>query len=342
VTLMSLSPGRAGYTGARRLQYYRDVLDRVRALPGIEEASVAMITPISGGGVDLSLVVEGRPAEPDNMVYVNDVSDGYFRTMGTALRLGRDFTADDRESSPAVAVINEALVRRYFPSGTPIGQRVRLGRDSLLEIVGVVENAKYLSLREPDRPTIYVNALQKVMTGGLTLTIRSASGAADAAAVRREVLAVASTVPIGRPSILSTDIDRSLVNERLMANLLGAFAALALVLACAGLYGVLGYAVARRTSEIGLRLALGATRGEVLRSVLGQSARLVAIGLMAGVAAALLATRLLSDLLYGVTAADGRVLLMVISLIALVAALSALRPAWRASRVDPMVALRHN
>ena len=342
VMLIGLSPGRAGYTGERRLQYYRDVLDRVRALPGIEGASVALITPISGGGVDLSLVVDGRSAEPDNMVYVNDVSDGYFRTMGTALRLGRDFSTDDRESSPAVAVINEALARRYFPSETPVGRRVRLGRDSLLEIVGVVENAKYLSLREPDRPTIYVNALQKITTGGLTLTVRSAPGTGDPAAVRRQVQTVASTVPIGRPSILSADIDRSLVNERLMANLLGAFAVLALVLACAGLYGVLGYTVARRTNEIGLRLALGATRGEVLRSVLGQSARIVTIGIIAGIAVALVATRLLSDLLYGVTTTDGQVLLAVVLFVAAVAALSALRPAWRASRVDPWVALRHD
>jgi putative ABC transport system permease protein len=341
--LMGLTPGRAGYIGARRLQYYRDVLDRVRALPGIEGASLALITPISGSGVDLSLVLDGKPAEPGNMVYVNDVADGYFGTMGTALLLGRDFTREDREESAPVAIINDALARRYFPSSVPIGQRVRLGKRSVLEIVGVVRNTKYVSLREQDHPTIYVNALQKLDTGGLTLSVRVAGDpSAATAAIRREVSAVAAAVPIGRTSVLSAEIDRSLVNERLMANLLGAFAALALVLAGAGLYGVLGYAVARRTNEIGLRLALGATRRAVLWSVLGDCARLVTIGLVAGVAGAFLATRLLSDLLFGVTTTDLRVFSAVVASVAAVAAVSAFRPAWRASRVDPWVALKHN
>ena len=343
VAQMGLAPGRAGITGARRLQYYRDVLDRVRAVPGIEGASLALITPISGSGVDLPLVVLGRSAEPGNMVYVNDVAEGYFDTMGTALVLGRDFAREDREDSLPVAVINEALARRYFPSSVPIGQRVRLGSRNVLEIVGVVQNAKYLSLREEDHPTIYVNALQKLDTGGLTLSVRAAGDSSGSmAAIRREVAAVAAAVPIGRTSLLSAEIDRSLVNERLMANLLGAFAALALLLACAGLYGVLGYAVARRTNEIGLRLALGATRRGVLWSVLRECARLVTVGVILGVSAAIVATRLLSDLLFGVTPTDARVFAAVVILVTAVAGVAAFRPAWRASRVDPWVALKHD
>lgn len=342
VLKMGLNPGRGGYTGDRRLAYYRQVLERARNTPGVRAAALSMMTPISGGSVDQSFGVEGRPREPGAMVFVNHVSDRYFVTMGTPLLLGRDFTPQDGPDSTPVAVINEAVARRYFKTESPIGQRVRLGRLEGLEIVGVVANAKYVSLRDEDPPTVYVHALQKRDTGGLTLSVKTTGKPVGVApTIRREVQAVAPTVPVTQASLLTAQINRSLVKERLMARILSAFAAMALLLAAVGLYGVIGYAVTRRTNEIGIRLALGAPRGTVLRSVLLESWTVVAIGVAIGVPAALSLTRLLSSLLYGVTPTDPWVLTSAVACLFVVALVAASRPAWRASRVDPLVALRY-
>ena len=342
VLLMGLNPAKGGYKGDRVLTYYREVLERVRNTPGVTGAGLSLITPISGGGVDLSFGVEGRPQEPGATVYVNQVSDGYFRAMGTRLLLGRDFLSEDRPGSTPVAVINDALARRYFKNGSPIGQRVTLGGQDGLEVVGVVANAKYVSLREEDHPTIYIHALQqREQAWGLTLAVRTSGDPTSLAlALPREVQAIAGSAPVGQISTFRAQIDRSLVKERVMTRILGAFAALALLLAAVGLYGVLGYAVTRRTNEIGIRLALGAPRGTVLWSVLGESWTLVAIGVMVGVPAALALTRLLSSLLYGVTPWDPWVLGGVIACLFVVASGAAMGPAWRAVRIDPLVALR--
>jgi predicted permease len=275
-------------------------------------------------------------------VYVNEVSDGYFSAMGTTLLLGREFAAQDGPDSTRVAVINDALARRYFNNQNPIGQRVRLGPQSGLEIVGVVENAKYVSLREDDHPTAYVHALQRRDRGALTLSVKTAADPTSMGPViQSEVQAVATTVPITQASALSTQIDRSLVKERLMTRVLGCFAGLALLLALVGLYGVLGYAVTRRTHEIGVRFALGATRGAVLWSVLSESSKLIAMGVAIGVPAALALTRLFASLLFGVTPTDPWVLAGVVLSLFLVGMAAASLPAWRASRVDPLVALRY-
>jgi predicted permease len=342
VLLLGLNPAKGGYTGDRGLEYYRQVLERARNTPGVRAAGLSMITPISGGGVDLSFGVEGQRREPGAVVYVNYVSDGYFAAMGTPLLIGRNFVPQDGPESKRVAVINDVLSRRYFKNQNPIGQRVRLGPHNGLEIVGVVANAKYMSLREEDHPTVYVHALQDREPGGLTLAV-STSGdpLAFAPAVRREVQALAPAVPVTQGSTLSAQIARSLVTERLMARILGAFATLALLLASIGLYGVLAYSVTRRTNEIGIRVALGAPRGTVLRSVLKESLTLVVIGVAIGVPAALMLTRLLSSLLYGVTPADPLVLGAAAGSLFAVALAAAAQPAWRAVRVDPLVALRH-
>jgi predicted permease len=342
VLMLSLAPNRAGYAGERLTQYYREALDRVRATPGVEAASLSMMTPIAGGGVDLSLEVEGQPPEPGSMVYVNYVSERYFATMGTALVAGRDFTQRDGSQPTAVAVVNKALVLRYLKTGNPIGQRVRLGKREMLEVVGVVANAKYMTLREDDYPTIYVHAFHGPAFG-LALSVRVAgkSPLTIAPQIRKELLAVAPNVPVGPARTLSAQVDRSLSTERLVARLLGTFAGLALVLASIGLYGVLGYSVTRRTNEIGVRLALGATRQTVLWSILRESWWIVVLGLCVGMPVALALTGRLAGLLYGVTASDPWALAGAVSCLLLVASVAALLPAWRASRVDPFVALRN-
>jgi predicted permease len=343
VLKMGLSPAKGGYTGDRRLEYYRQVLERARSTPGVRAAGLSMLTPISGGGLDQSFGVEGRPPDRGTNVYVNEVSDGYFAAIGTTLLVGRDFAPQDSRSSTPVAVINDALSRRYFKGESPIGRRVSVGNEEGFEIIGVVANAKYMSLREEDHPTVYLDARRRPEDAwGLTLAVRTlADPASFATAVRREVQAVDGNVPITQGSLLSAQIERTLVKERLMTRILSAFAVLALLLAAVGLYGVLGYAVTRRTNEIGIRLALGATRGTVLWSVVRESWTLVAIGVAIGVPAALALTRLLSSLLYDVTPTDPWVLGGAIACLFVVALAAAAQPAWRAVRVDPLVALRY-
>ena len=342
VLLLGVDPARVGYSDARLVQYYRDVLARVRAIPGVRAASLSRVTPISGAGIDQPIAVEGRPSEGGALISANRMSEGFFATMAIPVLLGRDFVPEDGTDGSAVVIVNDALARRYFKDENPIGRRIALGDRRPREIVGVVANAKYYSLREADTPTAYLHALNNGDPGGMTLAVRT-SGApvALADALRREVESVSAAVPVSQPRALSSQVERSLRTERLVGRLLGAFAVLALALASVGLYGVLGYSVARRTSEFGLRLALGAGRGVVLRSVLRQSAIVVAIGSAAGAPATLLLSRPLAGLLYGVTPSDPRVLAGAVGCLFAVAMAAAAVPAWRAARVDPLVALRH-
>lgn len=341
VVTMALSPARNAYAGERRDAYFRDVLER---------AAVALGLPMVSTGVSSSIVIEGQPADPDASVFVNEVSEDYFATTGTRLVLGRDFGPDDRRGSPPVAIVNEALARRYFPGVNPIGRRVTVGVLSRtaapgsggpLEIVGVVETTKHESLREPDSPIVYGHALQGGNLGGsLHLAVKTTGDPSAAGRTLRREIQRLAPVPVGQPSTLAALIDRTLVTERLVARVLGAFALVALVLAAVGLYGLLAYSVSRRTSEIGVRLALGATRQGVLTPVLAESLKLTALGVAAGVPASLALTRLLEKLLYGVTPGDWRVLGGIALGLLGVAVLAAAVPAWRASRIDPLTALR--
>ena len=342
VVLLALDPARVGYTGERLTRYYREVLDGVRSLPGIEAASLSRVTPISGGGIDLPITIEGRPREPGVMVLANRMSDGFFATMAIPIRLGRDFVPADAARKPIAAIVNDALARRYFGDEHPIGRRFMLSGPEPLEIVGVVADSKYLTLREAAKPTAYLYALHVEEPGALTLSARtSGDPLAFAHAIRDRVQSIGTTVPVSQARTLSRQVERSLVTERLVARMLGGFAVLSLLLAALGLYGVLGYAVARRTGEIGLRLALGATRGGVLRSVLRQSLIAVAVGSAIGASATLMLSRPLAELLYGVTPSDPGVLAAAVACLFVVATAAAAVPAWRAARVDPLVALRH-
>lgn len=341
IVTMRLEPARVGYTGERRLAYLRAVLERVRNTASVRSAALALGKPAIGAGMNSSFAVEGEPRDPDKLAFVNDVSDGYFATTGTRVLLGRDFGPEDGPKSAPVAIINDTAARRYFGAQSPIGKRVGIGVRGVVEIVGVVETAKYESLRETDSPIVYVHAFQSRQAGGLELVVRThdVDAATLATGIRGELRQMA--VPVSQPALLSHDIDRTLVRERLIARVLGAFALLAVALAAAGLYGVLAYSVTRRTGEIGIRFALGATRGAVLWPVLTESAKLVALGVAIGIPAALALTRFLANVLYGVSPTDVRVLGGVVLLLFAVAMAAASIPAWRASRVDPLVALRY-
>jgi putative ABC transport system permease protein len=342
VVLLTVDPARAGYTGERLSEYYRSVLNLARALPGVQAASLSKITPVSGGGIDLPIAVEGRRREPGVMVLANRTSEGFFATMAIPMLLGRDFVPQDGARDTAAAVVNDAFVQRYFRNENPIGRRFTLNGPIPLEIVGVVANSKYFTLRDVDRPTVYMFGIDTPDPGGLTLAVRTSGDPLTfARGIQDRVQSVAPAVPVSDLKTLSSQVERSLVTERLVARLLGAFAALSLFLAAVGLHGVLGYQVARRTGEIGLRLALGATRGAVLRSVLRQSAIVVVIGSAAGIPAALLSSRSIASLLYDVTPFDAHVLGLTVATLFTVAMLAAALPAWRASRVDPLIALRY-
>lgn len=333
VLLYRLDPSRTDLDHERTRQYYRNVLERVRAMPGVVGASVSIITPLSGSGMDTEVAVEGA-REVCASGYANVVSEGFFSAMGTATLLGRDFIP--RESA---VVINDALARRCFPGANPIGRRI-IHHGDPFEIVGVVASAKYDSLREADTPTVYLNGTPTTEPRGLTLAVRTTDDTAKLAQIIRKELQSIAPVPVSPPRTLAMQFERSIVTERLVVRLLVAFAALALLLAAVGLYGVLGHHVARRIPEIGVRLAFGATRGIVLRSVLRESWIAVAAGSIVGLPLAVALARFLETILYQVDPADGRVLAGAVACLLLVATVAAAAPAWRASRVDPMVALR--
>jgi len=269
------------------------------------------------------------------------MSEGFFATLAIPLRLGRDFTPEDGARTPQAAIVDDALAQRYFPNENPIGRRFMLSGPEPLEIVGVAANSKYLTLRESHVATVYLYSPDSGESGAMTLSVRtSAEPSAFANAIKERLQSIGATVPLSTPRTLASQVERSLVTERLVARMLGGFAVLALILAAVGLNGVLGYSVARRTSEIGVRLALGATRGGILRSVLRQSLLSVVAGAAIGLPATLLLLRPLSDLLYGVTPSDPRVLAGAVASLFVVATAAAAVPAWRAARVDPLVALR--
>ncbi len=345
ILLASVAPGAAGFKGPRLAAFYQDLLQRLDALPGVHASSLSLITPIAGGGVDLTAMVEGYTPQPheDTSVYVNRVSPGYFTTFGTRLLAGRDFDWHDRADSPPVVIVNQTMARYYFHDASPLGRWVALADGPPAKIVGVVADARYMSLREPLHRTAYVNAFQEPeMDGSLSLEVRTAGDPLQLLpTIRAGLRALAANVALKNESTFEGQIDRSLLEERLMATLSGFFGALALLLAAIGLYGVLAYAVGRRTAEIGIRMALGADRRNVLWMVLRETVGLVLTGIAIGLPLTFAATRLVEKLLFGLTPADPLTMALAILTMLAAAAAAGYWPARRATRVDPLVALRY-
>ncbi len=344
--LVSVNPGVAGFRDARLNSFYQALLQQVESLPGVRAASLSLITPIAGGGVDFTAKVEGYTPQPheDNDVYVNYVSPGYFAAFGTPLLAGRDFAWHDRPESPSVAMINESMARYYFHGASPLGRWVALGNRPPAQIIGVVADAKYINLREP----VPSHSLHGRFPGATDVRFTAAGGAhrletrcKSWAQFEGRWEPSALNVPIGNETTFEQLIDQSLIQERLMATLSGFFGALALLLAAIGLYGVLAYAVRRRTSEIGIRMALGADRTSVLWMVLRETVGLVLCGIAVGLPLALAATRLIGKFLFGLTPADPLTLAIAVVTLLATAAMAGFLPARRASSIDPMVALRY-
>jgi putative ABC transport system permease protein len=273
------------------------------------------------------------------------VTDQFFTTLGTSVLAGRDFADGDREGSPVVAIVNEAMAKKYFGGSSPLGKHYRLVMHDTLgppvEIIGVVKDAKYLDLRETTTPTIYLSWWQGDNSWpSLSYELRSPLPTSELAPrIKAAVAEVNRAIPLEvRP--LAAQVDASLTRDRLLATLSGFFGALALLLATVGLYGTLSYSVARRRNEIGIRIALGAARARVVRLVLGEVTRMVVVGVVLGLGAAIMSTRLVQAFLYGITPSDPWTLAGAAAILAAVGLAAGTLPAWRAARVDPIAALR--
>jgi predicted permease len=324
--------------------FYRGVQEQVGALPGVRSVALAYIVPISGGGMRTNVWVEGYQPKPneDTELNTNIVSPNYFKTIGIPLLQGRDFNAADTMNAPGVVIINEEFARRYFPGANPVGKRVRTDSEGpYLEVVGVVKNAKYRALREEPLPFFYTPLAQGAR-GAMTLFVRTdGDPLAVLPSVRAELKNLNKNLTLFQVNTFSAHLADALSSDTMIAVLLSIFGVAALMLAAVGLYGVMSYAVARRTHEIGVRMALGAQTGDIIKLVLWQGMILLLAGCVVGLAAAFALTRLMSSLLYGVGATDPLTFVGITLLLAGVAMLACYIPARRATKVDPMVALRY-
>ena len=349
VALIDLNLAERKYEDARARLFYADLLDRLHALHGVERAALVATAPMGGrrNALDIASRAGGWKANAD----FNIVSDDYFRTIGLALVRGRSLNGSDREGAPGVAVINEVMARRFWPGEDPIGKQFQfLAPPRLVEIVGVVRDGRFRDYRDKLRPCFYIPLAQsygvhpffRFVVGRMNLEVRTTGDPARlAAGIRDEIHALDKDLAPGQAQTLEAYRDAGLGQERLSAALLTGLGALAALIASIGLYGVLAFTVAQRTREIGIRMALGAASGQVLRSVLRDALALIGAGIAIGIAATLLLARLISGLLYGVSSTDPAAYASVAGILIVVGALSAWLPARRASRVDPMVALRY-
>jgi len=343
-------PGTRYGRAEQSAQFFREVLPKLNAIPGVESASAVMPLPLSDNNIGTSFQIEGRPVprseEPGTQFRC--VGADYFKTMRIPLLAGRTFNAADTRTSRPVVIINETLAKKFFPNENPIGKRIKPGvsdsGDSVMrEIVGVVGDVKHRTLwRAPD-PESYVPYDQTAL-GGMTLVVRAA-GDADPrsllSAIREQVKAQDAGLPLYAVRTLEEYVSGSVAQRRFIALVLGVFAALAAVLAAVGLYGVMSYAVAQRTHEIGVRVALGAESTDVLRLIVGQGLRLTLFGVTLGWLGALGGSRLLTGMLFGVGPNDPLTFAGVAAGFVAVALAACYVPARRAARVDPLVALRY-
>jgi putative ABC transport system permease protein len=347
VLIASVDLRNGGYPEEQLPRVKQEILERLRAVPGVRSASASSLTPVSGRGWNGPITVAGYTptGKRDAMVFLNAVSDDFFATLGTPLLAGRDLGRGDVAGGPRVAVVNEALAHKFFSGRSPIGQGFDLesgpGPKTRLEIVGVVRDTKYRSLREEPEPVAYLPMTQGGIGGpSVEIELRSSG---RAAALIPSVTAAVAEVDRGlslRYTTLADQLSGSLMRERLLATLSGFFGALALLLAAVGLYGTMAYSVARRRNEIGIRIALGAVRARVMRLVLGEVGRLVALGVLLGGAAAALGVRWMTPFLFGVAPSDPAIWVGSALTLAAAALAAGALPAWRAARLDPMSALR--
>jgi predicted permease len=331
------------------IAFYDQFLTRIRAIPGVESASTIVPLPLSGSNMVTSFDIQERPLPEGQRpgAPVRIIATDYFKTMGIPVRQGRIFDEHDSLDSAPVVIVNERFAQKYFPGENVIGKRIQPGfsaddsGEKIREIIGVVGNVKHLSLRNDDSPEMYLPRTQ-IPFGIMSLVIRTSVSNPNAItnSLRKELAAMDATIPLTSVRVFEEYISRSLARPRFNTLLLSIFAGVALLLTAIGIYGVLAYSVAQRTSEIGIRIALGAGKSSIFRLIVGQAMTLVGISLVVGLAGAFAATRLLNSLLFGVGASDPGTFIGIVLLVSAVAFIAAWVPARRATRVDPIVALR--
>jgi predicted permease len=336
---------------------------RVAQLSGVESASVSGLLLFSSSDIGAPLIIRDYTPAPGERVFArfNSVSPGYFETVGMTLVEGREIEEGDRQNAPGVAVVNEAMARRYFRDRRAVGGFIEIGQrlpralgvsvknsgspgqtqGTGFEVVGVVRDAKYNNLRNDAEPMFYVPIAQMPRSLRSLEVLTSRPLSEIAGPVRNALGEVSKDLMIRRVVSVADQVDQSLAGERMIMDLCRFFGGLAVVLACVGLYGVLSYAVTQRRAEIGIRMALGATRQSVLLMVLGETVRVLLAGTLIGIPGVLASTRFVSSFLYGLTPADPVTIVAATILLAIAAVMASIVPARRASRVDPMAALRY-
>jgi len=345
--LFSVAPGLNGYKGPALAEYYRQVQERITTIPGVSAVGFSAHGPVGDGASSSSIRIPGVTAGKELFdLHRHLIGPGYFATLGIPTLNGRVFDERDNAAGPKVVVVNQTLARNAFGDDNPLGKILRFGGEAKprdFQIVGVVGDAKYHDLRKPAPPTGYFSHLQAIdVASFMTFQVRTKSEPETVvAAVRTEVAGVDSNIPITKLDTLVQRIDKALLFERMFSRLTGSFALLALVLVCVGLYGTMSYFVARRTNEIGIRMALGAQASGVFRMVLGEGLKLTTAGVVIGLAGAAFGTRLISSSLYEVPALDPLTFVIVAVLLIAVGLFACYVPARRAMKVDPMVALRY-
>ena len=340
-----LSPALSGYDSPRTVAFYDQLLNNLRAVPGVKTAALASVSILSGNEWDSSMSVEGHQAKDgeDMQAFMNSLSPGYFASMGIPILEGRDFNRVDVKENATTAIVNRKFADHFFQGTSAIGRHVGFGtgpKSKLnIEIVGVVANALYEGPREGIRRQVYIPNWGK---GGVTFYVRTTDASAAAfAAVRNEVRKLDSSMPVYATKTLEGQLDETLLTDRLIATLAAGFGLLATLLASIGLYGVMAFVVARRRKELGIRLALGAEPGGVIWLVMREVLLLLAIGLAVGVPAAMGLGRLVASQLYGIEARDPWTATATVILLTIVSAAAGVIPAHRASRIDPILALRY-
>jgi predicted permease len=354
-----IDPSRSGYTTERAKVFYRQLTDSLGSIPGVQSVSLAAMRILENNEWDSSVTVEGyNPATPKDRPepFMNMISPNYFATLGVPIVLGRDFTVNDNREvkngpqpddwTPTAVMINEKFARLYFQGQNPIGRHIGFGDDpgthTDMEVIGVVKDIKYTNLRDEIPAQAYIPYLGSHFLGSMTVYLRTAADPKQVMpSVRAKVREIDANMPIYDMRTTEASISNSLSTERMIASLSSVFGGLATLLAALGLYGVMAYSVAQRKREIGIRMALGAEPATVVWMVMRDVLLLVAIGIAIGVPAAIALSRVVATQLYGLSAHDPSTLAFAVAALTLVACAAGYLPAWRASRLDPMVALRY-
>jgi predicted permease len=345
----------ATYAEGDQIPFYEQLYDRIRALPGVGRVGAINILPLSANYDSRGVQIEASPVPPEraHSIQGRSISPDYFAAMGIPLLEGRAFTARDRENTPLVMMVSASMARKYWPGQSAVGQRVtfnsgipreqqqEVGGPGSREVVGVVGDVKHLGLDEAEVPIFYTPQAQQPSYHTMALVVRtSADPAALTASIRRELAAMDRAVPLYRVRTIDALVRSVTAEPRMRAWLLALFAGVALLLAAVGVYGVVGYLVGQRTQEIAVRLALGAPRRTVLTLMLWEGMRPIALGLVAGLAASLAATRLVSNMLFQTSPTDAVTYAAVIAILTATACAAVLIPARRAARIEPATALR--